>query len=262
MRFKQRIYEDYLKPSRLRDYKRVLEAFRDAGYQMVGIFDFYQIVNSGGVNGKLFINRHDIDTSPKVARKMFEIEKEVYGHKGSATYYFRDSTIDKHLIADIDKYGYETGYHYEEVATFEKKHKLKNVDDMRAFLPKCQKMFLEDIKSFRDNTGSPCLTVASHGDFINSKYKMQNTEILKDSQIRERAAIIVEAYDDIVTRDIEKRYADQILLGSFSDEVLSGINEGHKVIMTLTHPRNWEVDFVANTKENIKRLYQDILYRL
>ena len=126
MRVKQRIYEDYFKPSRLPDYKRVLKAFRDAGYHMVGILDLHNMVMGGGITGKVFVNRHDIDTSPKVAREMFEIEKEVYGHEGSVTYYFRDSTIDKKLIKDIENYGYETGYHYEELATIEKKNKLKN----------------------------------------------------------------------------------------------------------------------------------------
>ena len=120
MRLKQRIYEDYLKPCRLPEYKAVLEYFRDAGYRMVGILELYKMVTGNGVSGKVFVNRHDIDTSPKVARAMFEIEKFVYGHNGSATYYFRNSTIDKKLIADIENYGYETGYHYEELATYEK----------------------------------------------------------------------------------------------------------------------------------------------
>lgn len=187
---------------------------------------------------------------------MFEIEKAVYGQNGSATYYFRDSTIDKDLIRDIDEYGYETGYHYEELATYEKKHKLKDADKMISALPECRKMFLDDIEKFRAITGSPCLSVASHGDFINVKYKIQNVEILKDAETRGEAGIIIEAYDDVVNQDIDMRYADQILLGDFSDQVLAGIEAEKKVIMTLTHPRNWKVDVIANTKDNILRFYQ------
>lgn len=262
MRLKQRIYEDYLKPSRLPEYKAVLECFRDAGYRMVGILELYKMVIGNGVSGKVFVNRHDIDTSPKVARAMFEIEKSVYGHDGSATYYFRDSTIDKKLIADIEKYGYETGYHYEELATYEKMHKLRNVEKMRAALPECRKMFLEDIKRFREETGSRCLTVASHGDFINTKYKIQSVEILADSDIRTKAGIVVEAYDQEVTLPIKARYADQVLLGRFPDEVKKGITDGNDVVMTLTHPRNWKVDFFANTLDNIGRFVRGLRYRI
>lgn len=261
MNLKKRIYEDYFKPSRLPEYKAVLQAFRDAGYKMVGILDLYNLITLGGGGGKVFINRHDIDTSPIVAREMFEIEKDVYGHEGSVTYYFRDSTIDKKLIKDIDDYGYETGYHYEELATYEKEHKLKNIEKMREALPECREMFLKDVAQFRRETGSPCLTVASHGDFINTMYKIQNKEILRDRRTREQAGIIVEAYDEAVTRCIQARYADQVLLGHFPNEVKQGITTGYDIIMTLTHPRNWKVDFFSNTQDNIMRFWQGLKYK-
>ena len=261
MRLKLRIYEDYLKPSRLPEYRAVLEYFKEAGYRMVGILEWHKMVTAGGGLNKVFINRHDIDTSPKVAREMFEIEKSVYGHEGSATYYFRDSTVDKKLIADIENYGYETGYHYEELATYEKLHKLKNVEKMRAALPECRKMFLDDVKRFREETGSRCMTVASHGDFINTRYKIQNVEILADEDTRENAGIVAEAYDKVVTQPIGARYADQVLLGKFSEEVKKGIAERYNVVMMLTHPRNWKVDVVANTLDNLGRFLQGWKYR-
>lgn len=216
----------------------------------------------GGITGKVFYNRHDIDTSPKVAREMFEIEKAVYGHEGSVTYYFRDSTIDKRLIADIDTFGYETGYHYEEIATLEKRKKTKSLAGLKECLPESRALFLEDLKWFRSETGSPSLTVASHGDFINVKYKLQNHELLADPEIREKAGIVVEAYDNSIMQYVEARYADQILLSRFADEVIKGILEGHNVIMTLSHPRNWKVDVAANTKENIVRFWQGYKYKL
>ena len=117
---KQKIYEDYFKKSRLTYYQKVLAKAKDKGYQMVGIRAFYNKIKMGiSEREKFLINRHDIDTSPKVARKMFNIELEVYGCEGSSTYYFRNSTIDYQLISDIEEKGYETGYHYEEIATFE-----------------------------------------------------------------------------------------------------------------------------------------------
>lgn len=262
MKIKKRLQEDYFKKSRLPDYYKVISAFYDAGYRMMGVLDFYNLVSNNKNIGKVFVNRHDIDTSPRVARKMFEIEKKVYGHEGSATYYFRDSTIDKKLISEIDAYGYETGYHYEELATFEKKSKLKDVSKIRESLPQCRTLFIKDIERFRSTTNSPSLTVASHGDFINTKYKIQNAEVLADSEIRKKAGIIVEAYDDVVNCPIQARFADQILLEKFPNEVIKGIDSGFNIIMTLTHPRNWETDVIANTKDNVCRFWQGIIYNL
>ena len=196
-----------------------------------------------------------------MARELFEIEKLVYGQEGSATYYFRESTIDKKLIRDIEDYGYEVGYHYEELATYEKRKKFKNVEKIREALPECRQMFLDDIKRFRNVTGSPCLTVASHGDFINTKYKIQNVEILKDDETRKLARIIAEAYDKEVNECVQARFADQILLGRFPKEVLRGIEDDNQVIMTLTHPRNWKVDIGANTKDNILRFWEGYKYK-
>ena len=150
MKFKQRIYEDYFKPSRLFAYRKVLELLRDSEYRMVGVLDFYNIVQrEGSITGKYFINRHDIDTSPRVAREMFCIEKEVFGKGGSATYYFRDSTIDRKLISEIDEYGYETGYHYEEIATYEKKHKTRSKTALEQAMPQIREEFEKDLENFR-----------------------------------------------------------------------------------------------------------------
>ena len=48
MKLKQRIYEDYFKPSRLLEYRTVLECFKDAGYRMVGILEWHKMVTAGG----------------------------------------------------------------------------------------------------------------------------------------------------------------------------------------------------------------------
>lgn len=262
MKFAKRIQEDYLKKSRLPEYRTILQTAKTHGYKMVGIRDLYYLVQNGEIeNTKVLINRHDIDTSPKVARKMFEIECDVFGHQGSATYYFRDCTIDKELISDIEKYGYETGYHYEEIATYEKKYKMKNLNALQEHILEIGEIFLEDLMSFRANTASKSNTVASHGDFINSKYKFQNYEILKNKKVRELSGILVEAYDEIVTDCVLERYADQVLLERFAECVLDSIERQCSCIMLLTHPRNWEVDLIDTTRENIVRLKQGIEYR-
>lgn len=268
MKISVRLYEDYWKKSRLNDYQDMLEHAKKNGYEMAGILDFYKMVKNGELSKKfydgdrkLLINRHDIDTSPRVARKMFEIEKQVYGKNASATYYFRDSTVDIALIRELEQYGYETGYHYENIAKFEKRKKLKNVDKIKQYLPQIRTRFRQDLNNFRIKTGSRSLSVASHGDFINVKYSLSNTELLNDSEIRTTSGILVEAYDEKIMRYVEQRFADHILLGEFVNNVKDGIKMGTKCIMILTHPRNWEVDRKANNRENFVRFFEAVQYK-
>nr|WP_296486062.1 hypothetical protein [uncultured Acetatifactor sp.] len=263
MNITSRIYEDYLKGDRLSCYREMLQYAKEQGYIMVGILDFFKMVHEAKFNKrKILINRHDIDTSPKVAREMFQIEKSVYGKQGGVTYYFRNSTLDKLLISEIEEYGYETGYHYEEIADYEKRYKIKNREKLISHLPNIKRNFLEDLERYRKVTGTNSFSVASHGDFINVKFQLPNTVITSDESLRKRAGIIVEAYDEDIMKYIERRLADQNLLNEFYIQVKSEIDKGTGIIMLLTHPRNWKVDFVANTKENLIRALEGIKYAL
>ncbi len=263
MSIKDRIYEDYLKTSRLPEYRKTLQVAKKHGYQMVGVQDYTRLIRANSLEGKkIYLNRHDIDTSPKVAREMFEIEKEIYGKSGSATYYFRDTTTDIDLIHDIDAYGYETGYHYEELATYTKKYKLKNKEAIKASICKAGEVFLKDLERFRKETGSKSKTIASHGDFINTRYDIQSYEMLRIPSIREQAEIEAEAYDEDIMQYVQERLADQHLLAQFSVFAVEAFKRGTPVVMTLTHPRNWKVDAWENTKENLRRIIQDARLRL
>lgn len=263
MSIKDRIYEDYFKKSRLPEYRRTLQAAKEQGYQMVSVLDYTRIVKAGNLKGrKIYVNRHDIDTSPRVAAKMFAIEKEVYGKNGTATYYFRDTTTDIKLIHEIDAYGYETGYHYEELATYAKQHKLKCRKAIEEHIQEAGEQFLDDLKRFRETTGSQSLTVASHGDFINTRYDIQSYELLKISSVREKAGIEAEAYDDDIMQYVQERIADQELLVNYLSVIIDAFERGVPIVMSLSHPRNWKVDIWDNTKENWRRLTQDIKYRL
>lgn len=265
MSLNKRLYEDYIKKSRLSSYEELLLFAKSEGYIMMGINEFFQYVkeNSDACGGKkILINRHDIDTSPKVARKMFNIEKKVYGKEGKSTFYFRDSTLDVSLIKDIELYGYETGYHYEELATFEKKNKYRDVSIIREHLPEIRQQFEKDFVRYKKITGTNSCSVASHGDFVNTMLGIQSVEILQDISLRKKLNIEIEAYDEFIMEHVSIRLADQVLLEDFATKTKKAIADGMKIIMILTHPRNWEVDFIANNRENIKRLYQGIKYKL
>lgn len=263
MDLKKRIYEDYFKKSRLFEYEALLINLKNNGYRMVSIREYFELQKQSNFGDmKLYINRHDIDTSPRVAREMFDIEKKVFGKEGSATYYFRKSTLDKKLIHEIDEYGYETGFHYETLANYEKKHKLKNVDKIRASIPEMEKLFVEELTWFRNTTMSKSETVASHGDFINTRYGIQSVEILKNNELRKNAGIVLEAYDDEIEGTILGRVADQRTLEDFSRLVNEEIDKKTLRIITLTHPRNWKVDVLENTRDNFCRIIEDLAYRI
>lgn len=140
--------------------------------------------------------------------------------------------------------------------------KSKKVYYLLKLIPDAQQLFQKNILYFRNITGSPSISVASHGDFINTMYHIQNTSLLKSKKIRQKAGVLFEAYDEIVNSPVQKRFADQVLLERFASQVISAIDENASIIMLLTHPRNWEVDFWANTKDNIMRVVQGLLYKV
>lgn len=263
MSIKTRIYEDYTKKSRLSKYKEMLETAKAAGYRMIGVRDYYELLQktNNHPGEKILLVRHDIDTSPKVARKIFEIEKSVYGNRGTSTFYFRWTTIDTKLIKDIEDYGYETGYHYEELAAYIKDRKLKDREQVIQELSAVRRKFLSGLEKYRQVTRTASETVASHGDFVNTKLDIQSFEILKDDDTRKKANIILEAYDASIMDFIDERFADHVLVDKMTEEVCKSISKGTEKIMILIHPRNWEVDIVSNTKENFRRLIQGIMYR-
>jgi hypothetical protein len=70
----------------------------------------------------VLVHRHDIDSDLRTARKMFALEVK---HGVQASYYFRLSTLDYGFMRDIEAAGGEASYHYEEVATYAKRHRLR-----------------------------------------------------------------------------------------------------------------------------------------
>jgi len=261
MVFFKKIYEDFLKASRLNQYKKLLQNAKNKGYKMMGILDFYNhISNNNQIIDKILINRHDIDTSPKTARKMFEIEKSVYGNLGSSTFYFRDKTTDLKLINDIENFGYETGYHYETISNYDKKNYLGKVDLLKDKFNDIEEEFEKEFESYKRKTKTESLTISSHGDFVNVFLNFQNYELLKNNiELRKRNNIVVEAYDECINKYVEKRFADQVLIEKFCDTVNQNLD--CNVVLILTHPRQWKKDILWNIKDNIIRIIEGIKYK-
>lgn len=100
MNIKQRLYNDFFRPSKDGEYEQILKAARDGGYEFHTMLSFEEVVKNSVQEGmKYLILRHDIDTADyKIIRKMFALEIK-YGAR--ATYYFRQNTCNMLLMNEI-----------------------------------------------------------------------------------------------------------------------------------------------------------------
>ncbi|MFH0865401.1 MAG: hypothetical protein V1904_04370, partial [Bacteroidota bacterium] len=89
-------------------YKELLEALTDAGYNFSTFFDF---ISSGKI--PVAILRHDVDKKPRHALKLAQIE---HNTGILSSYYFRilPCSFDPGVIRAIASMGHEIGYHYED----------------------------------------------------------------------------------------------------------------------------------------------------
>jgi hypothetical protein len=252
-----RLYHDYLMPSRINDYEKILE--NAAGlYSFQTISSFDEIIASGKLsNCKYLIIRRDVDTRAyRVLKKMLSIEQK---YNVKCSYYFRKRTLNIGLAREIARAGNEVSYHYEELAQYAYFHHIKTSEEVYASMQEIRTLFERNLYEFRKLTGLECKSVASHGDFINRKLNIFNTEILKDEKFREKCGIYREAYDKEQMSFVTFRIADQGNPG-FTDQAISAIQRGEPVIYLLSHPAQWGADIWANTQENVSRLFRGIIY--
>lgn len=256
--FLNRIYSDYLVSSQFDKYEELVLQASDAGYLQTSIRSFFNSLHlNSACPEKLIVHRHDIDTDICTAKKIFAIEKKI-GIKSS--YYFRISTLDLKFMREIEEYGSEASYHYEELATFAKKHHIRNSAEIMERMPEIRTEFVKNFTSIEKSFGSKLTTVASHGDFANRRLRLSNTEILKDVELRERCGIVCESYDHNLLKNFDIYISDSSRPAPqyyYPTSPLDALNRYNKICF-LTHPRQWETNWKENTKDNIVRLYEGL----
>jgi hypothetical protein len=259
MKIINRIYSDYLLPSRIYEYEKFIGESLDAGFQHLGVLEFFEKATAGVLDKKqkFIINRHDIDTDVGTAKMFFAIEQK---YKIFTTYYFRLSTIDDEFVAHIHDYGAEVGYHYEELASYCKINHIKSVAEVRAHIPTIRTHFEKNLAALEQRFRFKIHSVASHGDFVNGKLDLQNTEILQDTETRERTGIQVEAYDPFI-KDAAEIYVGDRPYPQFYFPIspFEAITIYDKIYM-LTHPRHWGGNPIANLRADSSRLLESLLW--
>jgi hypothetical protein len=253
-----RLYSDYLMPSRLTEYEALLARAAQCGYRQLSVRDFHRAVRWEGASiGKVLVHRHDIDSDLRTARKMFALETK---HGVKASYYFRLSTLDYGFMRDIEAAGSEASYHYEEVATYAKRHHLRRGDEVRACFPEIREQFVRNFMRIRDHLDAPMTTVASHGDFANRRLKVINHELLSDPGLRGRCGIECESYDPDLLRHFDLYISDRphpVYYYPLSPFEALGRYER---VCFLTHPVQWETNWLENTRCNVVRLAEEVVW--
>jgi hypothetical protein len=256
-----RIYSDFLMPSRLGLFNRLLQTALDHGYETHSVCSFWHLLkNRSQVPGKKYlILRHDVDTDAVTARRMWKLEQN---HGMVSSFYFRLSTLSPALMKDMHAAGAEASYHYEEVATVSKQKGLTTADEVHRELPHIREMFRRNLFRLREQTGLPMLTVASHGDFANRKLGITNTIILADKAFRIEVNIAAEAYDRILMDHVTSLHSDKPYPVFWTpDDPLNAFRKGKEVVHILTHPRHWRVAPAVNMLDDLGRLSHGVRYR-
>lgn len=248
-----RIYSDYLMPSRLGLYERLLEDAAEAGYRQLSVRDFLPPPAAG--RGPTLVHRHDIDSDVRTAAKMFAIEAR---HGVTASYYFRLSTLDIGLMREIEAYGSEASYHFEEVATFAKRNHIKDAHMLRSRFPLIQDQFRSNLQDIEQQLARKLVTVASHGDFANRRLKVVNHEILDDQVFRARCGISCEAYDAALMHQFDLYISDRPYPQYFHPTSPTDALGRYSCICLLTHPVQWETNWAESTGCNVRRLVEGL----
>ena len=251
---KNRIYSDYFMPSRLDEYERIIKEFCKNGYEHITFKEYKNRLDNNMLNNKkYFINRHDIDTDVLTAKEFFKIEKK---YNVKATYYFRLSTLDIEFMKEIEEYGSEASYHFEEIAQYCKDNHLKTKDGAISHMAQIKEQFISNFKMIEDNLGFKLQTVCSHGDFVNRKLNIINNEITKDKELRKKIGISCEAYDKDIMNSFDAYVSDKPYPYFYTPKSIFEYIGNKGIICMLSHPRQWKNAPIINTIDNIKRAYE------
>jgi hypothetical protein len=259
---RNRVYADFIMPSRLGLYRGLLRLANGADYRVLSIESFWQLIVDGAVDParRYLILRHDIDTDPETAGAMWAIERRL-GIDGS--FFFRLSTLDQGLMQAIGEAGGQASYHFEELATIAKQRHLRHPADVLAHLPEARARFSENLQHLRASTGLPMRVVASHGDFVNRAVGIANRAILEDPAFRREVGVELEVYDDALMGHVTSRHSDTHHPRYWvSGEPADAIERREAVIHVLVHPRHWHARRLVNAGDDIRRVWDGLRYRL
>jgi hypothetical protein len=258
---RRRIYSDFLMPSRLGEYRRLLESALTAGYEIASVEQYWSSTTKTlDPASRILILRHDIDTDPRTAGLMWAIERSL-GVGGS--HFFRLSTLDMGLMHSISEGGGRASYHYEELATLARERRPRTREQAIALIPEAQARFTSNLQKLRTRTGLAMDVVASHGDFLNRKLGVNNWAILADRELRAELGIRLETYDEDFLATVSSYHRDAPPPAPWMHaDPFEAIDRREPVMYVLIHPRPWRVNVRVNARDDLARLVEGVSFRL
>jgi hypothetical protein len=257
-----RMYADFWMPSRLGQYRRLLETALRQGYRICSLRQMVRELKAGLPAGaRVLVLRHDVDTGVRTARRMWLIEREL---GVSSSYFFRLRTIAIPFMRSIEENGGEASYHFEELSTVAKRRGIRRREEVAAIVPEARQLFARNLARLRERTGLPMEVVAGHGDWINRRLGVQNSELLSSVSFRREVGVDLEAYDPFLIQAVLKHSdgppSEPWLWEKRDPErsILSGI----PAIQVLVHPRHWRVERGVNLMDNVARCAEELWYRV
>ncbi len=241
----------------------MLEVAREQEYRAMSLLDFHS--RQGGQEPpRVLALRHDVDnTNPKGVRLFFDLEQE-FGV--SATYYFRLKTLRMtEVVKDVLEHGSEVGYHFEESASLAKRYRITSRRELETEQnrERIDEMMARNIQSVNAQLGTQVRSLCSHGDFYNRRLGVENHAFLSDA-LRQRFNILFEASDPSFLGLFDEYFSDVTIepyLWSDDRSPVEAMLNGVPRLYVLTHPRQWHPDPISNTRENVRRLFQELYYR-
>ena len=258
---RDRLYGDFLMPSRLDEYASLLDRAMTAGYAICSVEQYWDHVRAKTIDPdrRYLVLRHDVDTDPATAGDMWRLERAMGAH---GSFFFRLSTLDVGLMQAIGANGGDASYHYEELATVAKARRPRTAAAAEALIPEAQELFVRNLERLRAITGLPMRVVASHGDFLNRRLGLKNA-IIVDDAVRAATGIVLETYDPVFLDSTTSYHRDLIYPGTWMhDDPYEAIDRGEPIMYMLIHPRPWRIDRGENLRDDIGRVQEGLAYRL
>ena len=207
---------------------------------------------------KFIFLRHDLDSDVATMMKMIKIEQAL---EIKSTTFFRLSTLDTKTINLVKSVGSEIGYHYEELSDYCLRNGIVSKLTAKDALPLVRKIFIENLKYIKNMYSISICSFAAHGDFINRKIDVPNTEVLDDVEFRNTNDIFLEAYDRKLIDIFDIYITDKCLPVEFSPINIQQAINCYDKIYFVTHPRQWNTSLSCNVNEYIIRIFHSLLWK-